>query len=261
MDVSQALKDAENSLRDFIASTLTSSMGDDWINSVGIAPEKIDKWKTRKTEEEKKQRTGVAEERLIYYADFYDLQTILKKRWSQDFQAVFVKWKELEVWLDALNNLRDAEAHRRELLPHQKHLILGVSGEIRSMIVRYRSKMDTGDDYFPRIESARDSLGHMATEASAGTVYTEATIRVGDQLDFVITASDPQGEELEYCLSPGSMDILGWQKANTLSAVVTEAMIRKHSEFSIYIRSPRRHHACGLFDDVVAFVYCVLPAK
>ena len=33
----------------------------------------------------------------------------------------------MEVWLNELEALRDADAHRRELLPHQKHLALGRS--------------------------------------------------------------------------------------------------------------------------------------
>ena len=152
MDVSQALRDAENSLRDFIAIVLSSSLGPNWVENCGVSPARIVEWNNRKTTEEKTQTTGVVEERLIYYADFYDLKTILFKRWEQDFKIVFGKRKELEVWLETLEDLRNPDAHRRELLPHQKHLAIGICGEIRTRIIRYRSKMETSEDYFPRIE-------------------------------------------------------------------------------------------------------------
>jgi len=79
MDVTQALRDTENTLRDFIASVLIQSLGPDWIAKSGVSSERIDKWTERQNIERKRQDTGVVDERLIYYADFYDLKTILKK--------------------------------------------------------------------------------------------------------------------------------------------------------------------------------------
>jgi hypothetical protein len=76
MDVTQALRDAENSLRDFIAAVLSQSLGPNWVEQSGVSPERLAKWRERKVIEEKRQESGVVEERLIYYADFYDLKTI-----------------------------------------------------------------------------------------------------------------------------------------------------------------------------------------
>ena len=39
------------------------------------------------------------------------------------------EWKTMEVWLDELEKLRNPDAHRRELLPHQKQLAAGIAGE------------------------------------------------------------------------------------------------------------------------------------
>ena len=231
MDVSQALSDAENSLRDFISSKLTASIGDDWIEKC-FDSEKVEKWNLRKTEEAKKQRSGSTEQRLIYYADFHELKFIINKRWDNDFKVVFDKKKELEVWLETLEGLRNADAHRRELMPHQKHLVVGISGEIRSRIVRYRSKMETGEDYFPRFESVRDSLGNIATAPVPRTIHTNATIRVGDQLDFIVTATDPQGGTVEYLLTNNNKgnERFKWQTNNSFSIKVTEAMISQFSQ-------------------------------
>ena len=79
MDVTQALRDTENSLRDFIAATLERSLGREWLDSCGVTPDRIAKWRERKSEEDRRQEAGVVDERLLYYADFYDLKTMLKK--------------------------------------------------------------------------------------------------------------------------------------------------------------------------------------
>lgn len=145
MDVTQALKDAENSLRDFIASVLQNKLGDNWAEHCGVTPERITKWRERKETESKRQEAGVTDERLIYYADFYDLATMLKKHWTH-FAPALGDQRTMDVWLSELEKLRDPDAHRRELLPHQKHLVLGISGEIRNRLVRFRSKQEMAED-------------------------------------------------------------------------------------------------------------------
>ena len=84
MDATQALSDAENSLRDFIGLIL-GKKGGDWIEHCGVTEGRITIWKERKATAESRKTTEVADQRLIYYADFYDLRPILKKHWPQDF--------------------------------------------------------------------------------------------------------------------------------------------------------------------------------
>ena len=198
LDTTQALKDVENALRDFIAYRLEKAFGEDWVKQCGVTPERVEKWYVRKKAEEQRQKTGTIEERLLYYADFYDLKTILKKHWAQYFSMVFDEWKTTEVWLSELEKLRDPEAHRRELLPHQHHLVLGISGEIRTCITRFKSSQETGESYFPRIESVRDSIGTIWTYGMPSPHSTGKNIYPGDIIDFVITASDPLNEPLFY---------------------------------------------------------------
>lgn len=232
MDASQALRDAENALRDFIFLILSKN-NIDWLSHCGVAPERIEKWEERKAAETKRQQTGVIEERIIYYADFYDLKTILKKNWSGEFSAALGDWKKFEVYLGELEKLRDADAHRRELLPHQKHLIIGMSGEIRTRIVRYRSKMETPDDCFPRIESARDNLGNLWIPGSDAarllkTVDTKMSLRPGDILEFVVTATDPEDLPLQYAVTVSGTALPQWQSDQNLRVVVEESHIGKY---------------------------------
>lgn len=78
-DISQTLRDTDNALRDFISYVLQEKLGSGWESKVGVSPERLSKWAERKEVEGKRQDAGAVDERLIYYADFYDLQTILKK--------------------------------------------------------------------------------------------------------------------------------------------------------------------------------------
>ncbi|MGB2990758.1 MAG: Swt1 family HEPN domain-containing protein [Candidatus Zixiibacteriota bacterium] len=263
VDISQVLRDAENALRDFIAFKLQKSIGDSWIERCGVSPARIEKWKERKEIEEKKQVAGVVEERLIYYADFYDLTTILKHRWPEDFSEVFGKWKEMEVWLSTLEDLRNPEAHRRELLPHQKQLAAGIAGDIRTRIVRYRSKDVGVDNYFARIESARDNHGNLFTAGESGSVNTGIVLHPGEDLEFIITASDPYGQKLQYGLLAGSG--LRWQDSNEFALKITADHIGREFTVIFYIRSERDYHAHRFgqwgCDDFVVFTYTVLPSR
>lgn len=260
IDVTQSLKDTENSLRDFIALMLQKQLGDSWVEKCGVSTERLDKWKERRVAEGKRQKSGVVEQRLIYYADFYDLSTILKKHWSGAFSDALGDWKKAEVWLGELEKLRDPDAHRRELLPHQKHLILGISGEIRTRLIRYRSRQETSEDYYyPKIESARDSIGNIRTYGEIRNSDTGMSLRVGDFIEFVITATDPMGEPLQYAIYNSFRT--KWQDSNIIQLTITEKDIRKDFNIMLVIKSRRKFHAYEDEDDRVVFGYEVLPPK
>ncbi len=76
----KSLKDTENSLRDFISIILSQKFGENWTEKSGVSTKRLQAWKDRKKVEGKRQKFGTIEERLIYYADFYDIKTILKKK-------------------------------------------------------------------------------------------------------------------------------------------------------------------------------------
>ena len=265
MDVHEALKEVENSLRDFIARVLTKKHGADWIGQCGVSEERIGRWKERRIAEAKRQQSGAVETRLLYYSDFYDLRTILHKHWSGEFSEALGKWKTIEVFLNELEKLRDPHAHQRELLPHQKHLILGLSGEIRNRLVKYRSKMETGEDYYPRLESIRDDLGNVwvppGYDDYGQMVVSEALLRPGDTVTWVVSATDPRGDPMSYraSLLGGSGRDTEWQESNVLGFTMLEADVGRMRDVNIYIRSPRKYHAMGDYDDIRTFRYEVLP--
>jgi hypothetical protein len=263
MDITQILKDTENSLRDFIGYILNKNFGPDWEQRCGVTDDRLNKWKERKESKEKRQKAGACDERLIYYADFYDLKTIIKKHWNL-FSEALGEFKTAEVWLTELEKLRDPDAHRRELLPHQKNLILGVSGELRTKIARYRSSQETTEAYYPRIEFAADNLGNSWKLGANYWITTGMKLRPGDVLEYVVTASDPLEEPLLYQCTfgvgrPGHSD--KWSKENTFTFEVTDKYVGELFFASISIKSNRKYHAHQDHDDNVDFTYEVLPPK
>jgi hypothetical protein len=263
MDISQVLKDTENSLRDFIALILSEKLGSDCVNKCGVSSERICKWKERKGTEIKRQEAGAIDERLIYYANFYDLKPILKKHW-QYFAPAFGDFKIMKVWLSECEKLRDPDAHRRELLPHQKNLILGISGELRTKIARYRSQQETTESYYPRIEFASDNLGNSWKPGENSLIETGMNLRPGDILEFVVTASDPLGEclEFQFAFDTGSPGGRGkWSTQNTFIFIVTDKYVANLFFATLSVRSKRKYHAHRDWDDSVMFRYTVLPPK
>lgn len=265
MDVTQALKDAENSLRDFIANTLETKFGSDWPTKCGLTTHQLEQWKAHKAKEAERQQFGTVDERLIYYASFGDLKTLLKNNWSATFTDALGDKDTILVWLSTLANLRDPDAHRRELLPHQQHLAKGIAGEIRTRLVRYRSKQETGEDYFPRIELARDNYGNVYPRSYEAS-KAKTILRPGDLLEFVVTASDPLGEQLEYSFVFSRIDLNEqlpslWQTENVLTIPITDIFIGRDVLIGIAVRSLRPYHASKHWDALAPFEYDILPAK
>lgn len=221
-----------------------------------MTDERRARWFTRKESESKRQKGTPIEPRLLYYADFYDLWEILKKNWDC-FGPVFGEMRTIEVWMQELERLRDPNAHSRDLLSFQRHLALGISGDIRARIVRYHNKMENADDYFPRIESVRDSAGN--TWPSPSQINNHQTLRVGDELQIVITATDPMGEILEYGYywHPFGGEI--WFESNAFTIQITEQLVGKLKELHLRVRSKRANHAYHSCDDFKHFHYDILP--
>lgn len=257
MDTTQALRDTENALRDLIYEVLSKQHGTDWERHLGITDERMVRWKKRRSDEQARQKGAPTEDRLLYYADFYDLWEIIRKNWLS-LKVVLGEQRTIEVWLAELERLRDPNAHSRDLLPFQKHLILGISGDIRGRIVRYRSKMDSVDDYFPKIESARDSVGHSWTPASSLSAV-RPKVREGDLIEFVVTATDPMGAPLEYGYKWHPLGSEFWTTSNTFTLTVDRAEIGLLRELHIRIRGPREPRARHSCDDFAMFHYDILP--
>ena len=257
VDVTSALRNAENALRDLIHESLFQAYKEQWQEHLGVTEERKSKWKERKVEDQKRLSNGGTESRLLYFADFTDLKTIIAKHW-EIFGAIFNDKKELEVFLSKLEDLRNPDAHRRGLSEYQEHLALGISGEIRTQIARYRSKRQTAKDCFPRIEAAFDNYGRVYPEIDPG--YGEVpTLRVGDRIEIVVSAIDPEGLPLSYWFHVPDSTGPSWGESNQFALELEDNHIGTDFEIFCCIKSNRSYHARSSWDDSVVFRFLVLP--
>lgn len=263
MDVSGSLKAVENAIRDAISFVLKKKHGADWPTKSGITSERLASWEEKQIAEEKK--LGRADPRIIYYADFYDLQTLITKSWETGLSTIFGKKREIQVLLDILEEFRNPDAHRRELLLHEKYLAMGISGRIRTNISEYFSKMETGESYYPRLESIQDNYGNAWAIGESSHVTTARTLRLGDTLEFSVSGTDPRGEDVEFSVAARAVPHkYEWKESGDFSITLDASHVGKVLWIHIAIRSKRDFHATGdiIFgkvDDVVKFGYEVLP--
>jgi len=260
MEPASALISVENSLRDLIEYTLSKIYGDQWLNCCGVTLDRIEKWREKHASDSRKMEySGIVESRIIYYSDFYDLLPILKKHWESIFKSVFGNLKRMEVYMDLLETFRNCSAHGRDYLPHHNYLVLGIVGDIRTAIIKYRSKMETSEDFYPRFESIRDNLDNVGNYLNY-IVSTGNILRIGDTISFVLTASDPFGEPVEFLMYvPGAQYISPWTTNNKLEFTFTNKTVGKVVTIAFQLRSQREFHAKGEFDDYIEFQYEVLP--
>ena len=256
MDIRQTLKDTENSIRDFVSIIMENNLGKDWFStSSGISEERFNLLQERKDWYEERHSDLAEENRLINYTNFHDIYTIIAHNWEGDFEIAFGDLKTLETYLTVIERHNNPDTHNRALLIHQKHLILGISGELRNKMIVYRSWKENGTKGFPKIESVQDNLGNLWIYGKPKKIKTALNLRVGDVVEFVVTAKDPEDMDLEYRIYPEK-----WQSSNVLLLQIQEKHIGAQGNVHIAIKSPRKHKAYPLgYDDRVTFEYTILP--
>jgi hypothetical protein len=262
IDAETELKLLENSMRDFIQLVLERKYGPQWLNSLKVSGDRKKRWQERKDSETKRLPGKALDDRLLYYSDFYDIQSIVTKHWDDGFSDALKDKKLVEVYLEQMEKLRDPNAHRRELTTQQKCLIVGISGELRIRIMQYRGKGENVEAYFPKIEAIKDNLGNIYPPQAGGNgVITQQVLRVGDTLEFQITSTDPNDGKLEYSLGT-NWGVDNWSEDSTKTLTLTDEYIGKNCDLIIKIRSDKPYHALdGGYDDIVWYRYTVLPVS
>lgn len=251
-DVNQTLRAAENAMRDYLALILSRVHGPEWMTKSGIPLQTISEW--QKTRDRAMKENPAAEQRLLSYSNFSDLGPIFKANWPH-FESTFGERDRFLFGLRELRPLRNDEAHARGFLLHEKHLVLGFAGRIRVLIAQARSKMDSLDEHFPRIESIRDSLGF--TWVPRAGAPPKRRIHVGDQIEFTVTAIDPKNRPLEYCCRWHSGP--AWSKSPTFATVVPPEAVHRSWVMAIGIRTPDTSRVV-LWDECVEYQFSIIPA-
>lgn len=270
MSIHDEISKLENVLRSIVEDVMEVSYEESWVEHLGVSDERIEKWRVRQTEAGKHSTGAVVEKRLLYYSDFPDLLTIIRKNWDR-FKPCFGDKKEIEVYLNRLNELRNPTAHSRPVLEHEESLARGICRELRQKVTIFRNTGAGGDEpeHFSRIEGVTDSFGHRAGGRASGeqTVDTrdQMTLRPGDVVAFRGSAVDPNGRPMHWTISSpfrgaGNL-VLGEIKSSSFDVEwdVTEEDIHEQLEIDITLKTVVGPHRYGNHDDQVRMIYRVLP--
>jgi len=257
MDIRQTLLDTEMIMKDFISMIITESWGKNWMTESGLSEERLKQLNQIRLGYEEEFNPITTEGRLLNYCNFMDLITIIDTHWNNQFEIAFGELDNLKAYLKTLQKFQNPDAFKRPLLSFEKHFILGVTGTIRNNIAVYRTWKEVGKEGFPVIDSVQDNFANLWTMGSPKKLKTQLSLSVGDQLEFIILATDPKDEELEYRLFRQK-----WQTGNVIQYTIKSSDLGKDISFHIGVRSRRKHHAYPLgYDDRVTFEYHILPGK
>ncbi len=268
MNEGKTLNVVENSLRDLIELVLRKAHGDGWFEHLKVPETRVQEWRRRHEEEPKRRPGGEVEKRLLYYADFYDLETIIKRNWDSGFSDCFGDRPRLLVYLDRLSAFRNPGAHSRSLLPFEEHLVLGMSGALRQEIAMFLSRGGGGPEpeHFPRIEEVRDSYGMRVVGSAIAvpgqTVHSKVTLRPGDSLSFTARAWDPAGGRLKWRIYRAVRHDFIFVDGNEVEWEwhIEEVDIGQTSYVSFDLYSERAYHRSARGnDDSATLYYSVLP--
>jgi hypothetical protein len=269
MSESDDLNAAENALRDLIERVFAvHHPGGLTAAALGVTDDRLAKWLDAK-EIESKRRDGVRpEERLLYFAEFSDLLTIINRSWAL-FLPCFGDKQKLNVYLTRLVELRNPVAHSRHLVPFEQHLVAGMTGEIRQQVTLYLSTMSDERQHFPRIERVEDSfgnVGHGRATSGSGHVALALVLHPDDVVTFVLDAWDPGALSVTWNVLIAGRWHHGIAQDNHAGFTwhVESAQISDPCLVAFNIVSPRAYHREAgplTVDDQCSFTYRVLPDR
>lgn len=254
IDCNSYLRDIENVLRTNIQFILKDKYGENWEKKLGVSENRINKWKERKEEEKKRLNGKELESRLLFYSDFYDLKEIISKNWDV-FENIFKNRKEFEYQLEMLESFRNPNAHNRDLLEHQKYLLVGIVGEIKSNILEYRGSIEKEDTYFLKVNSININ-GKIYNNSHL--VDLKKTLRKGDRLDITFYVSAPPNQKVFYSIYKSE----NWQEEPHFIIEIDENDNIGDSSIIFLIKSDQEYHKINTIPQCDArFVveYIVLP--
>jgi hypothetical protein len=262
MEATASIAVIEVDLRRLVAAVFRLADGTDW-QRIRLDAELTAKLKVR-FEEESKRRTPVrVTEDLLAYMHLFELRTLIEKNW-QVFSSALGEKREFTVLMDKVEDFRNAPAHSRELLPHEKTLLEGISGEIRTKVTLHLSQQSIDSMHYPIIESIRDSFGNVPSHLDGGIfdqVDTDVHLQVGQLVSFEGRAWDPQGRELIWHWGVTIADAESSAIGNdvTIGWTPLEKDVRRSCHFVIEMKSTGPYHRSRSYDHRVTFGYTVDP--
>jgi len=246
----------ENILRILIILILEKEYGSGYAKHFGVTSDRLEKWHKKRDEYHRKMKGTPTEQRLIYFADFYDIKKVVTSNWPL-FKDIFFEKKRFELFFDEVQKCRNELAHGRELLKYQTNLIRGVVGELKTRLIQYRNKNITLDDFFLKIIKINDSIGNIYDSTTNHVIMINQLLQPGDLLEFNVDAFDPKGRDIFYFLRIDGIPFLEKSKSSELQFEITEDHISKYLDVRVIALTDASYDN----SDGVSFSYSVIPKE
>jgi len=254
MRTTEAINIIESVLRDLIREVI----GEAWQTHPKIDMQKL----VQQQSEDKNRRPGtIGTPPLIEYLEFWHLSAIINDNWAE-FKPALEAQKRFTLDMDRLANFRNPTMHSRELLEHEEHLVLGITGQLRVQITKYRSEKGKDEMYYPNIVHVEDAThGQILNDG----LKSAATLRPGDKLTYRCSATDPQGRPLQWKLrvskSDHSLPVVDEAEGDDveLSWTVSDDNVMDNVTARIELSSNGLYHREGVLDDSSHICYTVHP--
>lgn len=244
----------ENILRTLIILVLNTEYDSDYSDHFGVTSGRLEKWAEKRDEYNRKMKGISVEQRIIYFADFYDLKNIVTSNWIL-FKKIFSDKKRFELFFDEIEKYRNELAHGRELLEYQRNLISGLVGELKTRLIQYRNKNIAIDDFYVKILKINDNIGNIYDSTTNNVVMMNKLIKPGDVLEFKVDAYDPKGRDIYYFLRIDGIPLSKKIKVNELQFKVKEEHISKYLDVRVVALTEAKYDN----SDGVSFSYSVIP--
>jgi hypothetical protein len=231
-----------------------------------LGGETVEILRGRRDEEARRRAPMAVPSDLLDYTHFRELRRVIESDWAR-VGPVLGKKREFEVWANQIEDFRNAPAHSRELLGHERLLLEGIAGMIRARVTKHRSQRGPDMNYYPVIESATDSFGNAFSSVPASQMMnilvTNTALVPGQEVRFRLRATDPQGRALAW-----QLDVDGSRKRaqavgseSEIVWVVDDIDVRELVHAKITVTSTGKYHRFTHFDHSVTFRYRVLPPE
>lgn len=265
MEPTASIAVIETDLRRVARIVLSKAHGTQWLEIVADK-DTIASLEKRLEEEMKRRAPAVVPTDLAEYTHLYELRRIIEKNWELFSSALGAK-REFSVLMDKVEDFRNAPAHSRELLPHERLLLEGISGTVRTQVTTYLSEQSSDTRHYPVIESIGDAFGNSADAGLENThqsiTATGLVLQVGNVIHFEMRGWDPQGRELTW-----TWGVLSASSANSVTGTegafdytVTEKDVGKNLFIEVALASPGPYHRHHDFDHRASFQYEVDPPE
>lgn len=253
-----AIQTVETALRELIRRVL----GPDWTTKRG-APD-LERLKEKQEEDRKRRDGAIVSDDLLAYTEFYSLTQLIEKNWDS-FKPAFGDLARTKVLLGILGDFRNPVAHSRDLLPFERDLLSGASGQLRNQVSLFLSRDDGPHRYYSSIESVTDSFGYSGgTSYDADLHVCPTRLSVGERITFQCMGIDPRGRELTWRLEVGnSFDKVEIATAAGVPAELVWDIGAAHVGEKRWVRISIEHDGSfqrwGNYDDERFYTYHVNP--